>query len=308
MADIGKHGGHDAVALIGAHPFLKPIDIYRKHTEGWQQEQTERMEEGVVFEPAILDLYKRRTGAELLPGGVVQHATVPWAVATLDSRANRDGETRVVDAKHPSIYTIRDWSEDSESPPIYIAGQMTWYLGITGMAHADVPTYFGGSAFRIYSVAFDAELFAMMMDAVAKFRRDHLDKRVPPPPDDSEQYTKFLRTRYPESGATYLQATPDLEQWVRELREAEAARDAAASRYDAAKNHIIAAIADNKGVEGNGWRIGLPSVKGREKVDTKAVFRALGATAETIAAFTTRGAPYRRFSPSWKRKKEGEDD
>lgn len=288
MADIGRHGGHDAAAIAGVHPFLRPVDVYRKHVEGWEQADSERLEEGRVFERSILELYRLRTGAELLGGGLVVHPRIPWAVASLDERARRDGCERVVDAKHPNIYAGQEWAE---GPPEYVEVQMQWYLGVTGLTLADVAAYLGGGKFFIHTVMADPELFGMLMEAVARFRRDYIEARVPPPPDGSESCADWLKARYPTSTGRLLPATDEASRLTAELRGVRNRLTALEENERELRNRLVSMCGDADGIDG---LFTYRSAKGRASTDWQAVCAEAGVPAALVEKHSKR-TPYRVF-------------
>src|ERR1041385_2969773 len=93
-ADLGK--------ILGVSKFGSSLDVWlEKVGESLDVEQTERMEAGTVFEPAILTWYERRAGMELVradPYTLVRSATVDHVGATLDAWRVADGCP--VDAKN----------------------------------------------------------------------------------------------------------------------------------------------------------------------------------------------------------------
>ncbi|OZC80590.1 hypothetical protein CH274_15585 [Rhodococcus sp. 06-418-5] len=184
---------------------------------------------GHAAELMLAALYRElHPGWRLSPGEVQYVRTdlgVP-AMATLDRRASRGSSRRVVEFK-----TARDANEfgvdgTDEIPADYFI-QQTWQMGVTGYTRHPAHLMLGMSFFarRLFEVAFDAEVFAFLLEAARKFNA-MLAEGIEPELDDTKPTYETIRELHPDIDGTavYIEAAD-----AQALLDSEADLDAAKS-------------------------------------------------------------------------------
>lgn len=184
-------GGSDIAALLGDSRWGTPLQLYARIVGAAQEErQTAPQRRGTVLERAVLELYAAETGATLAVGEKMVHPRMPYVRCSLDARAVLPSTGWwVVDAKTVGPGERRHFGEPgTDQVRRDIIMQQTLYMGV-GLARgvvdvpkADVPVLgLSGADLTIYTVDFDAELYAMIEEAIERFWRDHVEPRKPPP-------------------------------------------------------------------------------------------------------------------------------
>lgn len=207
--DAARLGGSDVAAILGLSQWGTPLTVYARVVsalEGrYRPDKPDAYQaRGTILERAVLEVYAERTGAKLLPGPKLIHPDMGWVRASLDARAERDGVI-VVDAKTVAASERHHFGEEgSDQVRQDILFQMTTYIGIgmkTGhitRPAADVPVLgLNGADPVVFTVGWDAELFAMLEAAMDRFWTDHVLPRRPPPVTEPIRDVDAIGALYP---------------------------------------------------------------------------------------------------------------
>ena len=298
-------GGSEIAALVGAHKYMRPIDVYATKVEGREVEDNEHMERGRFFERPTAEWYAHRTGATLRETGTIVHPDNPLVICTPDFLAKAGGAEHDLSIKVPGPRTYGEWGEDGtdQAPDAYLL-QVQWELiplqRLEGIAEAVIAAPVDGQL-RRYPVKADLECQSWLIEAAERFWRNHVEPKRPPDPDASDNYSEFIRAKYPREDGPIIRADADAEQWAAELARARADLADAEGRETNARNWLMSIIGPAAGIEGEGWRIHYKTTKPARKVQWEALARHLGATDADIEGFTTPGKSYRTFRPTFKR-------
>jgi len=207
---------------------------------------------------------------------------------------------------------VSPWAADGfgtggDAVPHHHICQAQFYMAEGGFPRVRLFALVGVDDLRAFTIRADAEVQGMLLEVVDRFYVDHVLTGKPPPLDGSDSCANYVAARYPRSQGAILPATPEAEEWAAEYRAASAQVVTATERRDKAKNHLKEFIGDADGVLfANGSRITWKSVNGKKKTDYQALIRAQQIPQDVVDSFTTRGAGYRAFRPSWKENNDGE--
>lgn len=182
-------GGSDAAASVGLSKWKTPIELWLDKRGELPDRQTEPMKWGTLLEPVVRQEYANRTGRSVMvPGRILRHATVSFAILTTDGIA--DG-SRLYEGK--TARTDEGWGEpgSADVPQDYML-QVQHGLFVTGLAVCDVAVLVGGSDFRLYEVPADRELQALLIDRERDFWR-HVETNTPPEPINREDVKRRWR-------------------------------------------------------------------------------------------------------------------
>lgn len=284
-------GGTDVADLAEG----KAFKVYRSKVEGVDDEiDPDLAARGRILEPAILELYRHHTGAEMLPGGLHRHPQRSYFLGNLDARAIREGSTRPVEAKTAGMFALSEWGDGEDEIPQRYLCQSVWYGGITGATHVDVAALLGGDL-RVYTIEVNPALFGLLADTAERFWKEHVEPKRPPAPDSSEECAAWIAEKFRDVRGELKAATPEAEQWVREYREAQAALEAAQDRRDKAKAWLKTIIGEAPGMFGSGWRVSWSKTKGRKRIDWDGVCAEAKISEALVKKHTSAGADYRTF-------------
>jgi predicted phage-related endonuclease len=145
-------------------------------------------------------------------------------------------------------------------------------------------------AFRLHR---DPELEAMLMDAADRFWHQHVLADIPPEPDGTEPYRKFLANRFKTHGDQFVETTERVDLATEALIAIKREQKRLEKDRELAEQVIKTHIGNNLGVRtkfGNvTWR-SQSSGRLREKDARKELYTALGWTDDEIEAFEARHA------------------
>lgn len=195
-------GGSDAAAVLGISKWRTPLSVWLDKTgQADNTSETEPMRWGTLLEPVIKQEYAERTGREVIAPGFLRHHKHQFMVANVDGITRDD---RVVEVK--TSRSADGWGEpgSDQVPEDYLL-QVQHYMAVTELPVADIAVLIGGSDFRIYTVAADAELQAMMVDAEAAFWRTVIDMMPPAPVTFADAVAMYGRNARKDSITTASQ-------------------------------------------------------------------------------------------------------
>lgn len=281
-------GGSDAAAVIGISKWRTPLSVWLDKTgQAGSAEETEPMRWGTLLEPVIRQEYAQRTGREIVMPGFLRHPQHEFMVATPDG-VSRDN--RLIEIK--TARSADGWGEpgSDQVPEDYLI-QVQHYMAVTALPVADIAVLIGGSDFRIYTVAADAELHEMLISAEEAFWRTVLD-RTPPEPvsyaDAVAMYGRHARKDSPViASKASLTAIDELKAIRADLKRLEA-------EEEARKAFVMAEMRDNDTLTDAAgrvlatWRLAAAA----KRLDGKALAKA---HPDIHAAFLKEGEASRRF-------------
>ena len=202
-------GGSDIGAILGLNPWRSPFQVYlEKVGEAAPFEGNLQTRFGTYAEEFVAQEYCHQTGQRVQRfTPMLRHPTAPL-IGHVDRLVIPDGAKRAshrqeirtdlgLEAKTASAFATgrgSDWGESGtdQCPEAYLI-QAASYMALTGCPRWDVAVLFGNQEFRIYHLARDLELEAMILDEAARFWTDHVLARVPPDPTSEAE----ARQRWP---------------------------------------------------------------------------------------------------------------
>lgn len=330
-------GSSDAATVAGLNRWETPLDLYLEKRGLVEPEPaSEAAEWGTILEPVLLREFARRNGFDVVSRGehgvplcygadgiVIPAAELTEAVALLDTLRHPehewmmchldgvalDPETReivgVVEAKTTSAYRSGEWGDGDDAIPEEYVVQTQHALevvrAIVGkILPAYVPVLIGGQRWRQYTVHYDPELVASLIEIEREFWR-RVEAGHPPPAEPDERGARALARLYPQhDDEREIVAEPgsELEALARQLAEARAALADAELRVTAAENAIKERMAEAAKLVGAGFSVTWKTQR-RRTVDYRALIEELDVPAELIEKHTRESAS-RIFRFTWK--------
>jgi predicted phage-related endonuclease len=166
------------------------------------------------------------------------------------------------------------------------------------MPMAHVAVLIGGNDFRVYNVAFDADLWANMIAAARKFWQ-HVTSKTPPEIDGSTECRVYLSQKYPEGGAGMLLEPEesllyDAEQYISFSNHIKVLE----GKKELLSNRILNGLQAHDGLIIPEGKINVIRSTSSSKIDYKAVCGELNPPLELLAKYTEtkQRAAYLRFT------------
>ncbi|HEY8377415.1 MAG TPA: YqaJ viral recombinase family protein [Nannocystis sp.] len=329
-------GSSDAATVAGLNRWKTPLDLYLEKRGLVDPEPAgEAAEWGTILEPTILREFARRNGLAVagrshdgtpvlfLADGTwgmyvpkaaerlldtLRHPDHPWMMCHLDGVVlSEDGVEviGVVEAKTAGAHRSGEWGDGDDAIPEEYVVQTQHALeivrAITGRTlPAYVPVLIGGQRWRQYTVHYDPDLVASLIEIEAEFWR-RVEAGDPPPAEADERGAKALAKLYPQhDDEKEIVAEPgsELDILARQLAEARAALADAELRVTAAENAIKERMADAAKVVGDGFSVTWKT-QSRRTVDYRALLADLHVPADLIERHT-RETHARVFRFTWK--------
>ncbi len=285
-------GSSDIAPVAGLTPKNKPwrqaIDVYMTKTHlapdfagNWKTKKGDHMES------FIAQWYATEVGAEeLIQGETMTHPTETWIMATPDFWVVFEvSPKRLVEIKDVGFYVVHHWDK---GVPDYVAAQVYWQQVVTGCEYTDVAASLGGDEPRYWQIEWNPEIHKDLIEIGRDFWFEHVLKRMPPEPDDSEQYADFLRSSFRRHNTDIVRAPAEADDWVSQRQQALVEAEMAERKKIEAENNLKAIIGENAGVWSRGFRATWVTTKSGG-TDWKGLALSLGATPEHIAQFQRSG-------------------
>lgn len=301
LGDRTKYlGATDIAAIVGVSPWASAIDVYRSKVEGLETEATDAMEWGLLLEDAICEGYSRREGRQLFRRNEVVHPEHPFLRFHPDRLVR--GEPGVFDAKATWQRGGGKYGEPgTDQVPPQVRVQMVLYCGATKREWADVGLL-RRPPLAVYRVPADPELYEWLIAEAVKFWNEHIVAQVPPAPDGTEAYHRYLAEQHPTAEDIEMVATPEQQLLVDELRAAVAAEKKVGEHVQLLKNRLMAVMGDAAVLLAPGaritWRNSAPSPRWKEIAGRIGFVASLSVEEYRLADIEGRVGP-RKFIPTF---------
>lgn len=207
------------------------------------------------------------------------------------------------------------WGDEGtpQMPRRYIV-QCMGYMSITGLRRWDLHRLrfgWGRLETATYRVDWDEDLAGGLLEAGARFVRDHLLTGKPPEQRTLEESELETARLFPRDNGLMLSLTPARAELLETFRDATIGAKRAEVALDVIKDRVAREIGDSLGIDGGkGFKVSYGTREGRRTVNADALVASLRArlagrlpqdeieqmTAEALAEATTVGEPYRQMS------------
>lgn len=232
-----KHylGSSQSAAAVGADQYKSPYELWLEFTTGQVTADRAPMEWGRRLEAVVLEKYAETCDEDIEYPCLPQVSTeYPWMRATLDAR-RPSRITEIKTTKDP-----REWGEPgTDEVPIRHLLQVHHQMVVTGYRKADIAVLIGGSDYRVYTVDYDAELAAMLIERERQFWQ-HVTDGTPP----DIKTLRDANARWQKDVGTSVEATPPVLEAVFKLREVNEDIDRLEADRDALQVAIKTCMAD----------------------------------------------------------------
>ena len=303
-------GGSDISAILGENPYKTAYDLYHeKQNPNPGDDISEHAYWGTVLEDVVAKEYAKRNNVKIQKiNAMIRHSEHEFAIANIDRaivnpdiagrvfvKDDKLTTDRLLEVKTASEYLKKLWGdENSDQVPDHYNLQCQWYMGITGVHQCDLALLLGGNKYRQYTIKFDPELFAMMIDVAKDFWENNVLAGVEPTPttlaNAKHKYAKTL----PDSTLDLSENDDDniaiIDRYI-ELKDQAKQLD---NEIEHAQIELINLIGENENLAVGGEIVlTYKTSKGREMFDKKGCLNAYPELADRFNQFTKTVKPTR---------------
>ena len=187
--------GTDAGAIAGMNPYKSSFSVYQEKVseEVTEVEDNERMREGRDLEAYVAQRFTEATGLKTRRAlAVFQNEKHPVLLADYDRLIV--GQRSGLECKTVSPYAAGQWA--NEKIPMHYLMQVQHYLAVSGYDCWYLAALIFGQELIIHKIPRDEELIRSLITIEERFWKENVEKKIPPEPDGSDDYTKMLERKY----------------------------------------------------------------------------------------------------------------
>lgn len=187
--------GTDAGAITGMNPYKSSFSVYQEKIseEITEVEDNERMREGRDLEAYVAKRFTEATGLKTRRAlAIFQNDEHPVLLADYDRLVV--GKRIGLECKTVSPYAAGQWANGKI--PMHYLMQVQHYLAVSGYDSWYLAALIFGQELIIHKIERDEELIQSLITIEERFWRENVEKKIPPEPDGSDDYTKMLEKKY----------------------------------------------------------------------------------------------------------------
>ena len=187
--------GTDAGAIAGMNPYKSSFSVYQEKVseEVTEVEDNERMREGRDLEAYVAQRFTEATGLKTRRAlAVFQNEKHPVLLADYDRLIV--GQRAGLECKTVSPYAAGQWANGKI--PMHYLMQVQHYLAVSGYDCWYLAALIFGQELIIHKIPRDEELIRSLITIEERFWKENVEKKIPPEPDGSDDYTKMLERKY----------------------------------------------------------------------------------------------------------------
>lgn len=245
-------GGSEVAAILGWHPYKSALEVYAEKA-GFEVPSSAAANEaalwGQLFEPVILDEYRRRSGRSVLPSGeLMQSRARTWVLVTPDG-VQPECESMPAWAAGDGLLEVKTTGNGAawyEEIPAYVQTQVQHQMLVTGaLWNTLVWLPFPERKMQWLDVAPHREFQAMLAAKCDEFWVRVLERR-PPDPDESDSARRALLAMYPKLVDEIIEFDDSAVPIADELDAINAALRALETRKDLITNRVLQQLGEQK--------------------------------------------------------------
>lgn len=251
-------GSSDIAALFNLNPWQTPWHVYLDKIGELPDADTPRKKWGRKLEDVVAFVYEEETGrTTYLPEQkVFEHRSIPYLLATPDRFVYPDGQRAVLELKTAG-FAHDEWGhEGTDQIPHQYLLQVQHQLLVTDLPVAHVAVLFGVDDYKQYTVTANDDIQQKIVKRVTHFWEHHVMNRTPPDPDWKHNATLPLVKGLYTEVVRVPNLVLNLDDLVRQYRQAQEQHGAAEKERDALKAQLIDAMGNaEEAVTPRGYRL-----------------------------------------------------
>lgn len=253
-------GGSEIAAVVGLSPWQSRFSLWHlKRGTLPKQEVNAGMHWGTLLEPIIGGHF-----AEQHPefwtweSGTYCNAERDWQIAnpdrllmpTEDVGADTD-PLGILEVKTASAFDAHEWGRGPEDIPPYYRCQALWYLDALELPTCHFAVLIGGSDYREYEIAYNADEAKWLRDQGEAFWQSVLDGEAPKI-DGSDATYQAVRKLHPEIDDETVEIDPEIHEWFQTSKKA---AEQMTTEHTCAKATLLDAMGQARYAEVAGTRV-----------------------------------------------------
>lgn len=241
-------GATDCAAVMGLSPYRTPYELWLIKT-GRQEEDAilseDRLRLRHAHEETVAREYAFQRGVKLKRvNQTVIHPRLPFMLCNLDRLVI--GQRRIVECKTSTAWLRQAWgASGTDQAPIHYILQVQHQLACTGYSEADIAALIDIDDYRIFPTPRNDAVIQRLEDACERFWFEHVVKDVAPPPTTRGD----LKLMHPLNNGTFIEATPDIELILCQLKDKKGLIKAMEADQDALELELIKFISAHDGIK-----------------------------------------------------------
>jgi predicted phage-related endonuclease len=272
-------GGTDISAVMDLYrdpglprlnPFKTPLQVYERILNGVPDTAkiSKRAHIGTLVEPHIFKEFceRNKLARRTFRRNVETHDPAhPFMRGEADAKSDQYDmivDCKLVGRSGEALYG----DEGTDEIPDYYRLQLEWYAMLFNVGRLVLAVWFDsrmeGEHYAEYHATRDNELRETMRYVAAKFWRDHVEPRKPPPVTSADD-SGALKRLYPKDTEVLRMATPEEIELISACREASAAHKEVGARLETLKAQLQAAIGFHEGLSFGADKVTWKAQKGR---------------------------------------------
>jgi putative phage-type endonuclease len=260
-------GGSDVPAILGFSKWKTPLQVYNEKVSESPVtiEQTPRMAAGKKLEATIAEWWAEEYGFKIQNDNKVRiHKDIPFLLGNIDRLILSTGHERgtgILECKNTNGWAFKQWKDDGLPTDFY--SQVQHYFNVLGHSWGAVAVLVDGWDLKSIDIQPDREFIKLMTDRLISFWKDHVEKRLPPPPSTNEEVTSL----YPKADiGKVLEATQETAELVRIRMELKNKANETEDKLEDVEARIKATMGDAEILQYAGeklatWKNDKPSMK-----------------------------------------------
>lgn len=246
LKDRRNYIGASEIATLCGLTSKRPIEVYEfKRGLREEAEQDNALAAfGRDFEPILFAKFEAMTGMRTEASETVYHKEYPFIACNPDRRIV--GLNELLEGKTYGFSGASEWGEPgTDHIPLKYRVQTLCQLAITGAERCHVIAFRRETAeYSPYIIERNDELASSLIDKAVAFWIDNVEAGVPPPPDDSDAYRKFLERQFNANPELTIPATYHMDEKIAEAMALAASIKPIEAQLNQIKNEIRAAMGD----------------------------------------------------------------
>ena len=259
-------GGSDLASILGLSRWKTKLQLYLEKTGKIEEKdlsEVEAVEWGIALEDVVAKKFAKKNNIKVLRTNKnyihPEHDYIRGHIDRLIA-----GTDEILEIKTCSAWKMKEW--DGEDIPYEYVIQLQMYLGLTGRSIGHIACLIGGQKYIQKTIAFDAELYQMMIDKAVEFWNEHVIKDIPPLATLGDR--EALLQLYPKNTRDdIIVVNENINTAIALRQEISGQIGALEKQKEEVENQIKQVIADNIGIETSKYII-IWKPQSRKFVDT----------------------------------------
>ena len=250
-------GGSEIAAVVGLSPWQSRFSLWHlKRGTLPKQEVNAGMHWGTLLEPVICAHFaSQRDLLDVEETGTWAHHERTWQLANPDALLfddeYRPDPVGILEVKTASAFDAHEWGRGAEDIPPYYRCQALWYLDALELPACHFAVLIGGSDYREYEIAYNADEAKWLRDQGEAFWRSVLDGEAPEI-DGSDATYQAVRKLHPEIDDETVEIDPEIHEWFQTSKKA---AEQMAAEHTCAKATLLDAMGQARYAEVAGTRV-----------------------------------------------------